>query len=223
MSWFTKHRIDELDIHLSREDLLRRSRILVIDDERPDLIDDLTKAHFSVDYLSDVTKDNLDIFDRTLYDLIVLDFGNVGTGLGAEQGLSLLRHIKRVNPTAVVLAYTSKALGTEHADFFRMADGVLSKDAGITDSMDKIEESLRKAQSVPNLWANILSVVSIVPGSEKDFEWQDKYIRAIKRSGKANEFKKKIIETVRGEGAQKIAVRVVERLLEIGAKAVLGS
>src|SRR4051812_4790904 len=123
MSLLKKHQIDELDIPpLSREDLLRRSRILVIDDERPDLIDDLKKRHFFVDHLPDITKENLDEIERPFYDLIILDFGNVGTSIGDDHGLSILRHIKRINPTAMVLAYTSKALGTEHAEFFRMAD-----------------------------------------------------------------------------------------------------
>ncbi len=222
MSLFSKHRIEEIDVHLSREDLLRRSRILVIDDERPDIIDDLTKAHFSVDYLADITKDNLDTVDRPLYDLIILDFGNVGTDLGSDQGLSILRHIKRVNPTAIILAYTSKALGTDYADFFRMADGVLSKDAGITDSMEKIEENLRKAHSVENLWTSVLRIASIAPGSVRDLEWQDLYIRGLKKENKMKVLKQKVLETAGGEGAQKVAIIIIERLVELGAKAVIG-
>src|SRR5438067_2540709 len=130
---------------ISRDELRRRSRILVIDDERPELVDDLQKAGFAVDYHPDINKENLSFLDQNIFDLILLDFGNVGTSVGPDQGLTLLRHIKRINPAIVVLAYTSKALGADHADFYRLADGVLAKDAGIAESMEKIEGNLQKA------------------------------------------------------------------------------
>src|SRR5687768_14438088 len=122
-----KLRIETLNAALPREDLIRRSRILVIDDERPEIIDDLQRAHFSVDYVPDITKDELDRIEQPLYDLVLLDFGNVGSSFGADQGLSLLRHIKRVNPAVIVLAYTSKAITSDQADFYRLANGVLAK------------------------------------------------------------------------------------------------
>jgi CheY-like chemotaxis protein len=218
---FKKYRIDEIDMQISRDDLLRRSRILVVDDERPDLIDDLSRAHFSVDYLPDVTKENLDVIERPLYDLIILDFFKVGMTLGADHGLSLLRHIKRVNPTAVILAYTSKALGTEHADFFRMADGVLSKDAGITDSIEKVEEYLRKAHSIQNLWNGMLNITNIQAGSKKDIEWQDLFVRGM-RKGKMDTFRQQVMKSLGGEGAKKIGMLILEKMIEHGLKVSFG-
>src|SRR3954468_12415174 len=153
---------------LPREELLRRSRILVIDDESPEILEDLRSARFSVDYCPDVELTNLDVIERRLYDLIILDFGNVGASFGKDQGLSLLRHIKRVNPAIVVLAYTSKSLGTEHAEFYRLADGVLAKDAGISQSLEKVEEALRKAHSIDNLWRGVLAVCDVDAGSTTD-------------------------------------------------------
>jgi DNA-binding response OmpR family regulator len=129
MHFFRKRKLNELKQNMTRDELVRRSRILVIDDERPAIIDDLKSARFSVDHVPDVSSHNLELVDHPLYDLILLDFGQVGKTFGDDQGLSLLRHIKRVNPAIVVLTYTSKALETRHADFYRLADGTLAKDA----------------------------------------------------------------------------------------------
>lgn len=222
MSFFRVYRIQEAEKPLSREDLLRRGRILVVDDERPDLIDDLLRARFAVTYAPDITNENLSAIESTTYDLIILDFGNVGREFGPNEGLDLLKHIKRVNPSVVVLAYTSKSLGTEHADFFRMADGVLSKDAGITESQEKIEEALRKALSVQNIWSGLLNSVNVVPGSAKDLEWQNLYVRGLSKPGKLRELQTRIVGTAQSEGAKKIALAVLGKLAEAGVKAAVG-
>jgi DNA-binding response OmpR family regulator len=223
MSWFKTRKIEEAEIHLTRENLLRRGRILIIDDERPDLIDDLKRARFAVDYEPDITKENLSVIDSQTYDLVILDFGNVGKSFGTNEGLDILKYIKRVNPSIVVLAYTSRSLGTEHAEFFRMADGVLSKDAGITDSQEKIEEALRKALSVPNLWSGMLKSMHIAPGSEKDQEWQNLYMRGLTKPSKLKELRQKIASVAGSEGAQKIATTILEKLIEVGIGAAVGS
>lgn len=112
-----KHTLSEISYTIPREELIRRSRILVIDDERPDLIDDLKISHFAVDYVEDITNTNRDLIETAIYDLIILDYGNVGSCFGQDEGLSLLKHIKRINPSVYVLAYTSKSLNTNQADF----------------------------------------------------------------------------------------------------------
>ena len=120
--------------------------------------------------MEDVDQAKQTIFERQIYDLVLLDFGNVGKAFGGDEGLSLLKYIKRVCPSAVVLTYTSKALPTAHADFYRLADGTLSKDAGIGESTEKIEEGLRRAWSVDRMWAGFLDSCNIKPGSEGDSE-----------------------------------------------------
>jgi len=222
MGLFRNRKIEEAEIHLTREHLLRRGRILIIDDERPELIDDLKRARFAVNYEPDITKENLSVIDSTTYDLIILDFGNVGRSFGPNEGLDLLKYIKRVNPSVIVLAYTSKSLGTDHADFFRMADGVLSKDAGITESQEKIEEALRKALSVPNMWSGMLHSMHVAPGSEKDMEWQHLYVRAMTKPSKLKELRQKIASAAGSEGPQKVGLTILEKLIEVGIGAALG-
>jgi len=208
---------------IPRDELRRRSRILVIDDERPELVDELTAAGLAVDYRSDVDATTLGVLDQTLYDLLILDFGNVGTKLGHEQGLTVLRHVKRVNPSMVVLAYTSKAIGSEFADFFRLADGILAKDAGIADSLERIEQGLQKAHSIENVWRGLLALGGVQPGTSQDAEWQDMAVRAIEKPKKLSGFKQRVLENLKEESAKRVATVLIEKLVELGVKAAMGA
>lgn len=213
---FHKYGIESLDCQTPRDDLLRRSRILVVDDERPKIIDDLKAAHFSVDYRIDIKKEDMQLIETPLYDLLLLDFGNVGKDFGEDEGLSLLKHIKRVNPALFVVAYTSKSLGNRHADFFRISDAVLSKDAGIQESLEVIEKGLQKAWSTSNLWGGLLAVSGITPGSKIDKELQDLYVRGIFKPSKFEKLKQALYKTLTNDLAQKVGFAILGKLIEIG-------
>ena len=219
---FKKYTLDSLDFHIPREELLRRSRILIVDDEKPDIIQDLKRSGFSVDYEADINQENLDMIERSTYDLIILDFGSVGLYFGADQGLSLLKHLKRVNPTAKVLAYTSKALSTEHADFFRLTDGVLAKDAGIGDSMEQIEQALRSAQDIKHLWKGLLHAAGVLPNSKQDLVWQDLYVRGLRKPKQMPNLASRLNRDLGSELAKKVSTIILEKLVEAGAKWVIG-
>ena len=200
---------------------MQRSRILVIDDERPDLIDDLKEAGYSVDYEMDIGSGSLHKIRN--YDLVILDFGKVGKSMGDEQGLSLLRHIKRTNPSVIVLAYTSWSLPSEHADFYRLADNVLSKDAGIAESTEFIDEALRKAHNIENLWRGLVAAAGITEGGSEDLKLQHMYVNSINNPQKRESFKSRAITLARTDEARKLALGVIEKLLEIGGLAIITS
>lgn len=165
---FQQKHLSEYNPKLSRQELIRRSRILVIDDEKPKLIDDLKTDCFYVDY--DPTGDDTTKIEKNLYDLIILDFGEVGKKFGHDEGLSLLKHIKRVNPAAFVLAYTSKSLPAGQSDFYRLTNGTLSKDAGIQESFSKIEDALRESLNVERIWTAVLELVIKNPDDKKELQ-----------------------------------------------------
>jgi len=222
MRLFSKKSIHDVKLTLPREEILRRSRILIVDDEKPEIINDLKKARFSVDYESDITKDNMNIVDQSTYDLILLDFGNVGKSFGADEGLSLLRYIKRVNPAIVVLTYTSKALSTTHADFYRHADGVLAKDAGIAESLEKIEEGLKKAHSIENVWLGLITLAGIVPGSDEDARFQDLLVRGFHSKRKLKMFRQNMLVLLDNGTGKSIGNLLIGKLIELGLKSFIG-
>jgi CheY-like chemotaxis protein len=83
--WFAQRTLASYNPQLTREELIKRCRILVIDDERPSLIDDLTRDGFAVDH--DEKGDEVGRIERNLFDLILLDVmmpGMTGPELQSE-------------------------------------------------------------------------------------------------------------------------------------------
>lgn len=216
-----KYKIGDVEVNIERNDLIRRSRILFIDDEEPELINDLKKSNFSVDHEIDITPENAHLLEPQKYDLILLDFGDVGSKFGNEEGLSLLRHIKRVNPIVVIISYTSKAIPAKHADFYKLADGTLSKDAGIADSMEKIEDGLKKAHSIERIWIAFLKIMCITQGSDRDLKLQNEYVRALKSDKKRTLLMKKITGISCSDTSNEIAQWILSKLIEIGVKGII--
>jgi DNA-binding NarL/FixJ family response regulator len=194
---------------LGRDDLIHRCRILVIDDERPALIDDLTRTGFSVDY--DSSGDDMGNVEKHLYDLILLDFGGVGEKYGKDQGLSLLRHIKRINPSQFVLAYTSKSLPPhQSSDFYRLTDGTLSKDAGIQESFEKIEESLKEAVKVDRIWNATLASIP----SARDRKQLERAMN-ISINKRSSEPIRRVAERLPSIAGEKVVEKSIEKVIEL--------
>lgn len=82
---FGETKLRDFNSTLPREHLIRTSRILIIDDEKPQLIDDLQGQGFAIDF-DETGKKILDKAEKGFYDLLLLDFAGVGTHLGGERG-----------------------------------------------------------------------------------------------------------------------------------------
>lgn len=209
--------IGKYNPELGREELIHRCRILVIDDQRPALIDDLTRSGFSVDY--DPSGDDMGNVEKHLFDLILLDFGGVGEKYGKDQGLSLLRHIKRINPSQFVLAYTSKSLlPHQSSDFYRLTDATLLKDAGIQESFEKIEESLRQAVRVDRMWSATLASIP----SARDREQLQRAMN-ISINKKNPENIQRLLRRLPSVAGEKVVEKSIESVIELVFKGIAGT
>jgi DNA-binding NarL/FixJ family response regulator len=156
---------------------------LFIDDEKVDLVDDLKQEGFSVD--QDFEGNSIGNIERGYIDLLVLDYKGIGLKYGQDEGLSLLRAIKRVNPAVYVLAYTSQNLPpSKSSDFYTLCDGTLNKDAGVADSIQRIEEALRSAVAPERLWNGILKSAAIEPGTDRAEKLEKQVVAALMNSKK---------------------------------------
>ncbi|MCM2370626.1 response regulator [Aporhodopirellula aestuarii] len=211
--------IDEMQASIPREQLIRNSRTVIIDDEEPDLKQDLEQRGFAVTWSPDMDQNLQRQIEAGLYDLVLLDFGGVGKEMGHEEGLAILRHIKRVCPGVSVLSYTSKSLDATQADFYRLTDGVLSKDTGIAESLEKVEDALRQANSAGSLWKSLLARMDIKPGTEQEVELQKKLWASARNPGKRERFNKYLNSVLDDENTQKAAGVIAGKLLVILASA----
>jgi len=196
---------------LTRHDLIRNSRVLVVDDEKIELITELSREGFSVDH--DPSGKETAKIEKGIYDLVLLDYAGVGGSYGSEQGLALLRHIRRINPAVFILAYTSKSLPPEHSDFYRLTDGTLRKDAGLQESIEKIESSLREALNLNRLWNAILQLGDIPPDSRKESELRAALIKSLK---------KREIQNIRKKLTEVLTSKLTDTLIDAILKKMFG-
>src|SRR5438045_126277 len=88
---------------LPRSEVLRRGRIAILDDEEPEMLQDLLKQGLSVTHLSSTEEPQFHALVDGAYDLLLLDYGGIGLRFGQDQGLDVLRHLKRINPSLRIL------------------------------------------------------------------------------------------------------------------------
>jgi hypothetical protein len=202
-----KPTLSSFDSALTRERLIQSSRIVVIDDEVPLLVEELRKVGFAVDH--DQHGNDLKNYDNQIYDAAIIDYHGVGQGLGKNQGLDLVRHIKRVSPRTRIIAYTSRSLSASESEFFRLSHVVLPKDLGLGDSLKLIETELRKAFEKSYLLDALLAKLSLAEGPERE-RMQDQLIKALSKKDESR-FREYVGKAV-GKAAEKSVELIISKM-----------
>src|SRR5690349_10570925 len=91
---------------LSIEALRKRGRILVIDDEPFDYVQLFRSDGYTIEQWHDV--ENLLDIERGSFDVLILDIGGIGQALSADEGLGILKHVRRANPAQLIIACSGK-------------------------------------------------------------------------------------------------------------------
>jgi CheY-like chemotaxis protein len=128
------------------QQIVDRARILVIDDEDFPYGALFRRDGYNVTKWHDVTK--LPEIEQGKYDIILLDLQGIGKKISKDQGLGVLRHIKQVRPTQVVVAYSNADWPVEYQPFFDLADDVLPKSADYVQFKQSVDELLQEHFSV---------------------------------------------------------------------------
>lgn len=110
---------------VSRSEILKRARILVIDDGEFPYITLFQEDGYTVQQWKDVT--DLSALENGDFDLILLDLRGVGRKHSADEGFGILKHIRETAPAQIIVAYSSADLSLDYQPFFRNADAILHK------------------------------------------------------------------------------------------------
>ncbi len=124
------------------EEIKKRSRLLVIDDKDFPYLSLFKKEGYLMDKWSDIKE--LTKLEKSFYDIILLDIQGVGTQISAEQGLGVLKHLKKVSPTQMILAYSDAEWSLKYQEFFDLADSKLPKSADYGDFKRIIDQFLKR-------------------------------------------------------------------------------
>ncbi len=136
VAWFVKRRWPELP----SAEIKKRARILVIDDSEFAYQVLFNKDGYNVDKWDDVYE--LPKLESGYYDLILLDIQGVGKDQSQEQGLGILKHLRQMNPTQIIVAYSHADWSLRYQDFFRMADATLAKTADYVEFKRTVDKLL---------------------------------------------------------------------------------
>jgi DNA-binding NarL/FixJ family response regulator len=219
MRFFRKPKpVSSMRASLPRSEVIRRSRIAILDDEMPEVLPDLKNHGLSVDHISSTDDPNFGRLSEAFYDLLLLDYGGIGARFGQDEGLDVLRYLKRVNPSLRILAFTARTFDASKADFFRLCDGVVKKDAGIREALEQIEFNLCQIMTPAYQFSALTQTLGLTEEQQDELEeivskavkkplLQPKAIAAAKRFGKA--------------GSEKLLEALVTKIVELGVAAAI--
>jgi CheY-like chemotaxis protein len=209
-------KLHDMKQRLPRMEIVKRARIAILDDETPEMLQDLRDQGFAVDHLVSASDPKFHLLADGLYDLLLLDFGGIGGSFGDDDGLDVLRFLKRVNPALRIIAFTGRTFDSSRADFFRKCDSVLKKDAGIRETMEEVEAHLADLLT-PGQQVTALRRVLGDSVTDRDFEKLEKLLaRGAVKPHERSKVTEKVVEMV-GETGTKIAVAIGEKAMELGA------
>ena len=167
-NWFRRApALESYSSGVGRDNLIQSGRLLFIDDELVPLIEELKAAGFAVNHDQTGHDFEQQVVAQT-FDVAIIDYSGVGKKYGPKQGLDLMRFIKRVSPRTRVIAYTSKGLGSDKSDFYRLADTVLAKDAGVTEALECVEDQLQQAFSKRHLFDALIKSLDVHSDKERE-------------------------------------------------------
>ena len=125
--WKNKYkRLNKIFNSINDDELRKRIRIVVIDDEDSFPIALLqTDGGYAVDKWDKVNDYNK--LETGFYDIIVLDIRGVAEHISEDDGLGVLIDLKRKNPAQIIISYSQHSYDLNKIKFFQQADENISK------------------------------------------------------------------------------------------------
>jgi CheY-like chemotaxis protein len=128
------------------EEMKKRARILVIDD-KPFAYSKLFKNDgYNIEKWDDIK--DLPKLETGYYDVILLDIQGVGTKQSVDQGFGILRHLRRENPSQIIVAYSNADFSLKYQEFFKQADDTLEKTQDYVEFKQTVDRFLKERFSI---------------------------------------------------------------------------
>lgn len=158
--WFRKKKMKLADIArpLSLVDAKKKARILVIDDDPNSFpVDLLKKEGYAIDSWEHV--ESLEKLEEGKFDIIVLDISGVAEDYCEDDGLGILRHLKKYNPAQIIVAYSGQSFDLGKHEFFKLADDSLTKPVDAVKCKEVIDALLLEKYTVEHYWEGLRQIL----------------------------------------------------------------
>ncbi len=190
--WFRKKSSEEhhdlIWPELSLEEIKRRARVLIIDDKGFAYGDLFRRDGYAIDEWKDV--DNLSRIENGSFDLILLDMHGIGKSVTSDQGMGILRHIRKVAPSQLVVAFSDSDFSLKYHDFFKEADAILPKSADYVDFKRAVDDLLKSRFSLGFYLERVKSNVGLADYNS----FVEKETKSAISSGDSSTLRQKLLE-----------------------------
>jgi CheY-like chemotaxis protein len=165
-------------------DLKKRTRILVIDDEECSFpFGLLKKEDYAIDHWPKVR--DLQTLEKGVYDIIILDIKGVAEDYDRNDGLGILEHLKQVNPSQIIVAFSGQSFDLSKNRFWRLADDALAKPVDVTTCKRVIDRLIEKKVTFQHYWGGVEDILVREGVPHKDIrKLEGRVSRALKRRDK---------------------------------------
>lgn len=164
MLWSKKPKsIRDVAKPLSQDALKRLTRVVVVDDEADSFPTDALRANgYLVEYWESLDAARLARLERGEFDIIVLDIqGIVPPGFSdTGDGLGVLRRLKRINPSQIIIACSGQSYRIDAMEFYRNADATLAKPISALSAMQSIDSVMQTRMGATQYWEGVAQMLS---------------------------------------------------------------
>lgn len=137
------------------EAVRKASRILVIDDQAFPAQASFTRDQYHIERWAQIR--NISQLTDGHYDVILLDLHGVGIADSPDsQGLGILEHVKTINPTQIIIAYSAQPWAVTARDQLAKADAVLDKGMDYLEFKTTVDTLLLRRFS-PGYFINVIN------------------------------------------------------------------
>jgi len=193
------------------DEIKKRARIVVIDDNEFPYAKLFKSDGYNLDKWKDV--DDLPKLESGYYDLILLDMHGVGLKQSAEQGHGILKHLRKVCPAQIVIAYSNADWSLKFQEFFDLADNKLDKRQDYVDFKRAVDDQLKARFS---MGFYVSRVGNILRASNID---EAKLAKACEKSilsNDTNKLRQFLGQTVDGDLVQ-VAIGIIQIAIALSA------
>jgi len=154
MKIFNKESIKDFRIPHNPDEIRKRIKIVVIDDDEASFPTQLLSANgYTIEWWDKVDDRNLERLEKNHYDIIILDINDIATpSISSNDGIGILERIKQVNPAQIVVAFSGQEFDIEKTHFFKKADDTLSKPVDFIKAKNLIDRIIDQKITLIYFW-----------------------------------------------------------------------
>lgn len=156
------------------EDLKKKLRILVIDDDDIFPVNGFKQFGYLIDHWTFIQEAELKRLLDGEFDIIILDIYGIATNIAKEDGLDVLKIIKEHNPSQVIIAYSGQSFDLSKQIFWDLADEKLSKPTHFITTQLLIDRVIKEKFTLKNY-------ISLIKKTLDDYHQNDDAFNKIEK------------------------------------------